>query len=199
MLHRLVSPLAGFALCVSVSAHAAANGAEDFIRAMGNRAVATVNASDMADNARAKRFSAIFREAFAVPVIGRFVLGQYWRRASDAERQEYLRVFTDYVVQTYSDRFSGATGVKFNVGAAKPLSGQETLVPSQIVRPGGEPPLGVQWRVKQLGDGYKIVDVIVNGVSMLISQRDEFASIISRSGGKIAGLIQALRERIGRG
>jgi len=199
MLHRFVPPLAALVLCVSLSAQAAANGAEDFIRAMGNRAVATVNAHDMAGGTRAKRFSAIFREAFAVPVIGRFVLGQYWRRATDAERQEYLKVFTDYVVQTYANRFSGASGVTFKVGSAKDLNANEALVPSDIVRPGGQPPVAVQWRVKQVDRGYKIVDVIVDGVSMLISQRDEFASIISRSGGKVAGLIEALRERTGQG
>jgi len=199
MLHRLVPSLAGLVLCVGLSAHAAANGAEDFIRQMGDRAVATVNAPNLGDSARARRFGSIFREAFAVPVIGRFVLGQYWRRATDAERKEYLRVFEAYVVQTYTDRFSGSSGSTFKVGTAKPLNDEEQLVPSEIVRPGGQPPVKVQWRVKHVPAGYKIVDVIVDGVSMLISQRDEFASIINRDGGRVAGLIAALRQRTGQG
>jgi len=198
MLHRLVPSLAGLVLCVGLSAHAAANGAEDFIRQMGDRAVATVNAPNLGDSARAKRFGSIFRDAFAVPVIGRFVLGQYWRRATDAERKEYLKLFEDYVVQTYTNRFSGYRGVKFKVGSARAVNDQEQLVPSEIVRPAGQPPVEVQWRVKQ-GSGYKVVDVIAEGVSMLISQRDEFASIINRSGGKVSGLIDVLRQRTGHG
>jgi len=198
MLHRLVPSLAALVLCVGLSAHAAANGAEDFIRQMGDRAVATVNAPNLGDSARAKRFGSIFRDAFAVPVIGRFVLGQYWRRATDAERKEYLKLFEDYVVQTYTNRFSGYRGVKFKVGSARAVNDQEQLVPSEIVRPAGQPPVEVQWRVKQ-GSGYKVVDVIAEGVSMLISQRDEFASIINRSGGKVSGLIDVLRQRTGHG
>ena len=198
MSYRLVPSLAALVLCVGLSAHAAANGAEDFIRQMGDRAVATVNAPNLGDSARAKRFGSIFRDAFAVPVIGRFVLGQYWRRATDAERKEYLKLFEDYVVQTYTNRFSGYRGVKFKVGSARAVNDQEQLVPSEIVRPAGQPPVEVQWRVKQ-GSGYKVVDVIAEGVSMLISQRDEFASIINRSGGKVSGLIDVLRQRTGHG
>ena len=198
MLHRLLPSLAGLALCVGLSAHAAANGAEDFIRQMGDRAVATVNAPNLGESARSKRFGSIFRDAFAVPVIGRFVLGQYWRLATDAERKEYLTLFEDYVVQTYTNRFSGYRGVTFKVGAARAVNEQEQLVPSEIVRPDGQSPVEVQWRVKQ-GSGYKVVDVIAEGVSMLISQRDEFASIINRSGGKVSGLIDVLRQRTGHG
>ena len=199
MLRRLASPLAALIVLVGLSAQAAADGATDFIRHMGDRAVATVNAQNLSDAARAKRFGSIFRDAFAVPVIGRFVLGQYWRRASDAERKEYLRVFSDYVVQTYTDRFSGAVGVKFSVGQERSVGDGDNLVSSQIIRPGGQQPVNVQWRVKRLPTGYKVVDVIVDGVSMLISQRDEFASIINQNGGKVAGLIQALKQKTGQG
>jgi phospholipid transport system substrate-binding protein len=199
MSRRFAMPFTAFVLLVGISGSvAAADGATDFIRQMGDRAVATVNDQGLSDAARAKRFGSIFREAFAVPVIGRFVLGQYWRRTSDTERKEYLQVFSDYVVQTYSERFSGAVGVKFTVGQPKPVGEGETLVPTQIIRPGAQP-IEVQWRVKHMPAGYKIVDVIFGGVSMLISEREQFAAIINQNGGKVAGLIQALKQKTGKG
>lgn len=199
MLRRFASPLAAIVVLFSLSAQAATESATDFIRTMGDRAVATVNAQDLSAAARAKRFDSIFRQAFAVPVIGRFVLGRYWRVATEAQRKAYLSTFADYVVKTYSERFSGAAGVSFTVGQATRLDDGEELVPSRIVRPGGQQPVNVQWRVKRFPTGYKIVDVIVDGVSQLITQRDEFASVINQHGGKVAGLIAALKQKTGQG
>lgn len=198
MLTRILPSLSTLVLCLVIAAPPAstalAGGAEGFIRSMGDRAVATVNARDLNDAQRAKRFGEIFRQAFDVPVIARFVLGQYWRRASEKERKEYLDLFADYVVHTYSERFKGYEGISFRVGQAKPVGKQEQLVPSEVVRPNGQPPIGVQWRVRT-ANGYKIVDVIAEGVSMLISQREEFGSIISRAGGKVSALNAELRRR----
>lgn len=200
MIARLARPFTALLVCMAVAAPPAlaADGAAEFIRKMGAEAVQTVNAKNLSDADRERRFGKLFREAFAVPVIGRFVLGQYWRRATEAEQKEYLKLFQDYIVQTYTDRFKGYQGVNFRVGEAKPVREREELVPSEVLRPGGQPPIAVQWRVRGDG-GYKIVDVIAEGVSMLISQRDEFAAIINRSGGKVAGLIDELRRRTERG
>lgn len=199
MLNRILPSLSTLALCLVLAVPVARaapgpGGAESFIRSMGDRAVATVNAKNLGDAERTKRFSAIFREAFDVQLIGRFVLGQYWRRASEAERKEYQKLFADYVVLTYSDRFKGYQGVNFRVGQAKTVGDQEQLVPSEVIRPGGQPPIGVQWRVRDAG-GFKIVDVIAEGVSMLISQREEFGALIGRNGGKVSALIDELRRR----
>ena len=70
-----------------------------------------------------------------------------------------------------------------------------SLVSSEIVRPNGAPPAKVDWLLTEHDGAYKISDVIVEGVSMAVTQRSEFASVIQRHGGQVEGLITALRQK----
>ena len=185
-------------LVAAASPTYATDGAGAFIQKMGEQAVATVNAKNLSPPARADRFRRLFHDAFAVPVIARFVLGQYWRRATQQERAEYLKLFEDWVVQTFTQRFNDYQGISFRLGEMRPVGKQEELVATEILRPGGQPPIHVQWRVHRRNGDHKIVDVIAEGVSMLISQRDEFGAIIAQNGGKVAALIDELRRRTGK-
>ena len=69
----------------------------------------------------------------------------------------------------------------------------DTVVRSEIVSP-GFPEVRVDWRVRRTGGAYRIVDVTVEGVSLAITQRDEFAAVIRSNGGQVEGLLSALRE-----
>jgi len=71
-----------------------------------------------------------------------------------------------------------------------------TLVQSEVFKPGSQP-ARVDWRVRTAGGQPKIVDVVVEGVSMAVTQRSEFAAVIQRSGGRVAGLLTALRDKTG--
>ena len=71
-----------------------------------------------------------------------------------------------------------------------------TLVHSEIVDPSGKPPVRVDWRLLKPKDEFKIIDVVIEGVSMAITQRQEYASVIQRSGGKLEGLTNALSKRL---
>ena len=121
-------------------------------------------------------------------------MGVYWRRASDTQRKEYVSLFEKFVVKSYAARFAEYTGTEFKVGKTKEIRGGDKLVASEIELPDGRI-VPVHWRIR-LKNTKKIVDVLVEGVSMAITQRDEFASIINQSGGSLDGLIIALRERI---
>ena len=74
-----------------------------------------------------------------------------------------------------------------------------TLVQSQIIRPNGAPPAKVDWLVAKGDNGYKIVDVDVEGVSMILTQREEFSSVIQRSGGTVAALNKELQQKLAQG
>src|SRR5262249_39721530 len=133
---------------------------------------------------------------FDVDSIARFVVGNYWRTASDAERTEYRKLFEDYVVAAYSARLSNYSGEQFQVRDEVP-AGDDTMVNSVIIRP-TQPPAKVEWRVRKSPDGsLKIVDVVVEGVSMTITQRSEFSSVMQQTGG-LAGLNAKLREKLGK-
>jgi len=141
------------------------------------------------------RFRNMLNHGFDVPFIARFVLGRYWRVASPEQRDEYVDLFEQLIVQTYVDRFQTYSGETFEVQSGR-RDGRDIFVQSRIVRPGDAPPIKVEWRVRERGDHFKIIDVVVEGVSMAITQRNEFASVIQRKGGRIEGLLEELREKV---
>jgi phospholipid transport system substrate-binding protein len=107
-----------------------------------------------------------------------------------------MKALEDYIVRIYSQRFNEYSGEQFKVLKTTP-QGEEAFVNSQIIRPSGGPPVKVDWRLKKEGSGYKIVDVIIEGISMVTTQRDEFSAVIQRNGGQLDGLTKALREKAG--
>jgi phospholipid transport system substrate-binding protein len=132
-----------------------------------------------------------------VPAIARFVLGAYWRTASEEQRQEFTKLFDTYIVRVYLVRFGEYTGERLKIMETRTLGENSSLVLTQIFRPGAAPPIHVDWRVDRTGTGLKITDVIVEGISMAIVERQEFASVIQRGGRQIEALFKLLRERIG--
>ena len=142
---------------------------------------------------RVARFRELFREDFDIPGIGQFVLGRYWRTATPEQQQEFLRLFQEYIVQAYSSRLGEYGGEPFRVTGSRP-SGEETVVSSEIDRRGGNR-VQVDWYLTSRGGRQKITDVYVGGVSMKVTQRDEFASVIQRNGGRVDALLAQLRQR----
>ena len=102
------------------------------------------------------------------------------------------------MVETYANRFVDYAGETFKITGATPAGDSDTMVSTQVVRPSG-PPVNVEWRVRSRDGSHKIIDVVVEGVSMGVTQRSEFASVIQSNGGRIAGLIDALRQRVSKG
>lgn len=178
----------------SVSARAL--GPADFIRDMGQEAIASLTGRDMSRAEREHRFRSILKRAFDMRTIARFTLGRYWRLASKKERQEFVELFEDFIVQAYAHRFKDYDGESFQVGKVHEVGTRDKLVVSEIVQPRG-PPIRINWRLRG-GNSYRIVDVVVEGISMGITQRDEFASVIRSHGGKVEGLLDELRRKTGR-
>lgn len=148
--------------------------------------------------AREKEFRRLLNDSFDVRAIGKWVLGRYWRKAKKEEKEEYLKLFEDFIIVTYSGRFKDYSGddISLNVTESLAKNDNDAIVRSQITRPQAGEPIMVDWRVKGKSDGtMKVVDVLIAGVSMSQTQRSEFASVIKRNGGKVDGLIDALRSK----
>jgi phospholipid transport system substrate-binding protein len=146
---------------------------------------------------RESKFRNLLRNGFDIARISRFVLGRYWNGATDQQRKEFGQLFEDWVVRTYSARFTSYSGEKIQVIGTRPESETTTVVLSQFVSPTGAPPAKVEWHVRKSGDNdYEVVDVSVEGVSMALTQRDEIGAVADRSGGSVAGLNQALQQKI---
>jgi phospholipid transport system substrate-binding protein len=181
------------AMLVPARPAAAAADPAAVITSLGNEALKVLG-KNVAPNLRVARFRQLFSEDFDVPGIARFVLGRYWRLATPTQQQEFIKAFTDYIALAYSNRLAEYSGETLRVTGSRPAPDGE-LVSSEIVRTNGQPPARVDWLLTPHSDAYKINDVIVEGVSMAVTQRSEFASVIQRNGGQVQGLITALRQK----
>ncbi|HSD35855.1 MAG TPA: ABC transporter substrate-binding protein [Alphaproteobacteria bacterium] len=169
-----------------------------FIDELGAAAIQHLTDKTINSEERRSRFRDLMHKAFNVPGIGRFVLGRYWNQATEEERQEYMRLFEELVVRTYADRFSEYSGEKFAVGKVQRDAERANYatVLTTISRPNGQS-VRVDWRVRQEEDqSWRVVDIVIEGVSMSVTQRSEFASVIESKGGTVKGLIDTLRQKV---
>lgn len=181
----------GSAHFITVAA-AADQGAQDFIAQMGDRGINFLGNQSMSMDAKKAEFSKLLTDSFDMATIGRFALGANWKSASPAQQEEYQRLFRQMIIKVYSKRFSDYKGQKFEVRSSRKENDKDSTVTSYIVPTSGSD-VRVDWRVRNKGGSYKVVDIIVEGVSMAQTQRADFSSVIQRGGGGIEPLLQHLR------
>ncbi len=184
-----------------VPAHSFANqvsedsaaGAKNFIGSMTERGINFLGNESLSDKQRAAEFKKLLRDSFDMKTIARFAIGKYWRTANDAQKKEYLQLFEKMVISVYSRRFSEYGGQDLEVTGARGEGKADTMVSSKIVS-SGSPTVKVDWRVRYKDGRYKVIDIMVEGVSMALTHRSDFSSVIQRGGGDIEVLLDHLRK-----
>jgi phospholipid transport system substrate-binding protein len=167
-----------------------------FVKDLGDRAISLLSSETTTDEEQEARFRSLLRESFAVDKIGKFVLGKYRRQATRAELREYLALFEDYIVSLYSSAFRNYAGETFVVKrVVKTRSARDTMVVTQVNPASDGTPTRIVFQVRNNNSDFKILDVKIEGVSMIITQRDEFTTFIRSHGGKVSALIDALRKK----
>lgn len=169
-------------------------GAQNFVQTMANRGIDFLSNDAMKAEQKTTAFKKLLQNSFDMKTIGRFSLGRYWRVATTEERNEYLKLFERMVLNVYTQRFSGYEGQKFETRGFRSDGSKDTIVISFIVPEKG-PEVQVEWRIRYKNGHYKVVDVIVEGVSMSVTQRSDFSSVIQRGGGNIQVLLTHLRPK----
>lgn len=177
----------------------AATQEQAFIQTMGDEVIGYLKNRAMPDAERKARLKQVLQSRFDVGTISRFALGKYWKQLNPAQQQEYQSLFADMVATMYADRFSTYSGQEFKVHETVAAE-RDMLVKSSIIDPdGAKKDITVDWRVRTKDGKMQIVDVTIENVSMIITQRSEFDSLIQREGGNASVIIQHLRTRLAGG
>ena len=165
-----------------------------FIREFSEKGISDVLAAEIPDGEKKNRFRVMFDQYFDIPHIGRFVLGRYRRLTTNEQKEQFSNMFENVIIQTWSRRFSEYDGQTLKVIATLADGKTGALVKSQIVGNNGTN-IGVDWRVRNRDSQYKVVDIVVEGVSMAITYRQEYSTIIARDGG-FNGLLSQMQKQI---
>lgn len=165
-----------------------------FVQKLGDAALSSLTDKNLTRNVREQRVREILRNNFDIQTIGRFAMGAYWKQASDSQRQEYLNLFENMIVSAYTTRFEEYSGQTIQVSGSAAAGATDSIVSSRVIQKGG-PSVNLEWRVRNAEGALKIIDVVVEGVSMSVTQRSDFAAVIQSGGGSIDTLLASLRER----
>lgn len=196
LMKKILFTLFSFLAWVHVS-HASTNceAAQEFMGKMGENVITLLTNQSISDKERGDQFRTILETQFNLKAIGKFVLGRYWKQASEEEKQAFLNLFKETTVATYATRFKDYTSERFEIRGCQVEPDEGVIVSSQIVRPNGQAiPIG--WKIFEKNGEMRVYDVILEGISMGITQRSEFASVIQNGGGKLEALNRALENKV---
>jgi phospholipid transport system substrate-binding protein len=174
--------------------------AATFLEDLQERAASRLGDASISDKEKEEHFRKLFNENFDVPAIGRFVIGRYWRAASPEDQKAFLAVFEDAMVQRFLPLLAENSSERFKIGVVTPDARNDNmaLIASRIDRAEGEP-YKVSWRVRETDGDFKILDIVAEGVSMAITLRSEYGTVLKNNGGKLPPLTEALREKVSAG
>lgn len=134
--------------------------------------------------------------AFDVPAMGRYALGAAWNGATSAERRAFLAAFEDEIVAAYLRRMRAYRGGTMTFVGAKQPSGGSQVAASRLTMPNGSEQTWI-WKLRPAGEGWRIVDVTIDGRSALHAERQEYADILESNHGDINAVIAFVRRRAG--
>lgn len=169
--------------------------AEVFMSNIGERVINLLTDKSITTNERADQFREILESKFNVKSIGKFVLGRYWKQATPEERDKFLNLFKETTVSSYSTRFKDYTSEKFEILGSRPESDGGITVLSRLTRTNGQD-IPIDWKLFEKKGELRIYDVILEGISMGITQRSEFASVIQKGGGRVSAINSALEKKL---
>ena len=175
---------------------------QSYTQGLINSAIVDVFKDGTTIDQRIPPFRKVVGEHFNFDYIANFILGVHSRGLSLADKKDFIEAFTELNVQSYARKFANYTNMPVIVDHVSP--GQkdgEYFVDSKVK---SEDEAGrdyeIVWRVMQMGDGYKVIDIVVEGVSMAMSYRNEYAQVLKEaaSEGKppVPALTAKIRERI---
>ncbi len=180
---------------VLLADRALAADAASFVRQVGDQLVNIINGSGTMVDKRGQ-IRAIIDRNVDVDGIARFCLGRFWRVATPQQQKDYLTLFHQVMVNSITGHLGEYKGVKYTLGRVAPHD-DTVWVQTTIVRP-ENPPADVEWVIGAVDGQQKIEDLVVEGTSLRLTQRSDYASYLQHNSDNVQSLIDAMRRMLAR-
>lgn len=169
--------------------------AEAFVESRVQETLRFVGDSSTSMAEKKAKFETMLNSSFDIRTVARFALGRFWRKLPKSDQTRYFNLFEDYIVNVYAQRFDEYSGQEFKVTGSRSEQNKDYIVFSELLPKKGSN-VFVDWRVREKNGKLKVIDVIVEGISMSVTQRSDFASVIQRNGGDTTALLDFLDQQI---
>jgi len=166
-----------------------------FIESLGQEVLTKIADTKISEKQRETNFRELYTRAFDNNYICQFVLGRHWKKINKKTQQEFVKSFNDYLIMIYAPKFKGWSGKFKTIGSQ--VENNMYVVAMQLVTNSNSPTsLNLDWRLIVRNNEFKILDVNIDGVSMLVTQRAEFSSVIKNNPHGVKGLIDRMKKKI---
>ncbi|WP_075534346.1 MlaC/ttg2D family ABC transporter substrate-binding protein [Candidatus Pelagibacter communis] len=167
-----------------------------FVQSTVNRA-SQILSSDISKSDKIEKLKIIATDTVDIKGIGFYTLGKFRKELNDAEKKEYTKLFREYFLKSFSSRLAEYTNPKIDVQSQEKLNDKYTIVSSVLVATDTRPEIKIQWRVYTKDPDRPLIrDLIIEGLSLARTQKEEFSSIIQSSDGDIQSLFSSLKKFI---
>ncbi len=168
--------------------------ASAYIESLGHQALDTISKKDATKEAKQQTLETLFKDNVDFAWVGRFVMGRFWRTATPEQQTRYLAAYQTFLIKHYTSRFTEYTSGSFKITGSSEVEPSEYTVNMQIIaNNASEPPILIDYKVRKDKANFKVFDIIVEGVSLITTQRSEFSSVLNSKG--VDGLTSMLEAK----
>jgi|TARA_A100001015_G_scaffold131304_1_gene145737 phospholipid transport system substrate-binding protein len=165
---------------------------ENFVTSFADSAISILSNDSLSDDERTSSFTELVMSSIDLNLISKFVLSKTWKNASDDQKEAYLFAFKDYFISSYANKLDQYTGEKVDVIGSQE-AGKYVIVESNIIREGTDTlKINLKWRLLNKDNQIKIIDLNIEGISLVIAQREEFQSFLANNDYDLDKLIEKI-------
>ena len=165
---------------------------ENFVTSFADSAISILSNDSLSDDERTSSFTELVMSSIDLNLISKFVLSKTWKNASDDQKEAYLFAFKDYFISSYANKLDQYTGEKVDVIGSQE-AGKYVIVESNIIREGTDTlKINLKWRLLNKNNQIKIIDLNIEGISLVIAQREEFQSFLANNDYDLDKLIEKI-------
>ena len=165
---------------------------KDFVSNFADSAINILSDNEILEGEKHSKFTNLVMSAIDLNLISKFVLSKTWKNATDDQKERYIQAFKDYFINSYANKLDQYSGEQVEVVDAEE-AGKYVIVNSFIYREGTDTlKINLKWRLLNRDGEIKIIDLNIEGISLIIAQREEFQSFLANNEGDLEKLIEKI-------
>ena len=165
---------------------------KDFVSNFADSAIDILSDNEILEGEKNSKFTDLVMSAIDLNLISKFVLSKTWKNATDDQKERYIQAFKDYFINSYANKLDQYSGEQVEVVDAEG-AGKYVIVNSFIYREGTDTlKINLKWRLLNKDGEIKIIDLNIEGISLIIAQREEFQSFLANNEGDLEKLIEKI-------
>mgnify|MGYP001312854061 FL=1 len=165
---------------------------EEFVKKFANDAIMILGNEQISVNEKNDQFTNLVMSAIDLNLISQFVLSKSWKTATDDQKERYISAFKTYFINSYANKLDQYSNEKIIVNGSE-TAGKYVIVDTNIIKEGTDTlKINLKWRLLNKDGEIKIIDLNIEGISLVIAQREEFQSFLANNDGNLDSLIEKI-------